>query len=475
MAVDRRTVLAAGLAMPAAAAGGAGFAGSAQPVLPPALRGRLHFDAAARAEAADDFGHLVRKLPEGVLRSGSAEDIALAIRWVARRGRRFAARGRGHSVLGRPMAENGIVGDMSRLRAIHGIEGDRVTVDAGATWSEVLAATLPLGLGPPVLTDYLGLSVGGTLVVGGVGGTISRFGVQADNVLAMEVVTGTGRRLGCSPRRNRDLFDAVRAGLGQVAVVTRATLRLVPAPRQVRRFLLFYPSLRAMLHDQRLLARDDRFDAVQGAVLPAQTGGWTYRLEAVKHVEGTPPDDRALLAGLSDDRARRQPGALDYFDHLDRLSKLEAALRANGQWFLPHPWLATFVGDSAVEAVVGRELAGLGPADLGAFGQVVLSAFRRQAVTAPLLRLPADGLCFAFNLVRIPATGRIAEVGRLMAANRAVYARIRDAGGTLYPVSALPMSRDEWRRHFGPAFARLSAAKRKFDPGNVLTPGYPVF
>ena len=43
------------------------------------------------------------------------------------------------------------------------------------------------------------------------------------------------------------------------------------------------------------------------------------------------------------------------------------------------------------------------------FGQVVLSAFRRQAVSSPLLRLPSDSLCYAFNLVRIPTTGSPAD------------------------------------------------------------------
>jgi len=85
------------------------------------------------------------------------------------------------------------------------------------------------------------------------------------------------------------------------------------------------------------------------------------------------------------------------------------------------------------------------------------------------------GLCYAFNLVRVPSTGDAGEIARLIEDNRALYGRIRDAGGTLYPVSALPMSRDDWRRHFGPAFARLSAAKHTFDPANLLTPGYPIF
>jgi FAD/FMN-containing dehydrogenase len=60
-------------------------------------------------------------------------------------------------------------------------------------------------------------------------------------------------------------------------------------------------------------------------------------------------------------------------------------------------------------------------------------------------------------------------------ANRAAYERIHAAGGTLYPVSAFPMTRGAWRRHFGPAFGDLRAARRRFDPHGVLTPGYEVF
>ncbi len=58
---------------------------------------------------------------------------------------------------------------MTRLRTVRRVDGDRVTVEAGATWREVLAATLPHGLAPPVLPDYLDLTIGGTLAVGGVG------------------------------------------------------------------------------------------------------------------------------------------------------------------------------------------------------------------------------------------------------------------------------------------------------------------
>jgi FAD/FMN-containing dehydrogenase len=151
-------------------------------------------------------------------------------------------------------------------------------------------------------------------------------------------------------------------------------------------------------------------------------------------------------------------------------------LRANGQWFFPHPWLMTFIGDSQVESVVNAELDALNPAaDLGPFGQVALSAIRRPAISSPLLQLLPDDLCYAFNLVRMPAVGDAGEANRLVDANKATYGRVKAAGGTLYPVSALPLSKSEWRDHFGPAFGQLDAAKQQYDPDDILTPGYEIF
>ena len=443
---------------------------------PPALDGELRFDQVARAQAADDFGHIVHTAPEAVLLPGSTDDVAETIRWAAKRSRTFAAQGQRHSVGGRSGARNGIVADMSTLHSVGRVQGDRIVVGAGVTWREVLAATLPRGKAPPVLTDYLELSVGGTLVVGGVGGTTSRYGVQSDNVIAMDVVTGTGEGITCSAQSNSDLFDAVRAGLGQVGVITEATLELVAAPEQVRRFVLFYPNLTGMLTDARLLSADAGFDAVQGAILAAPTGGLSFQLDVATFFTGNPPDDELLLAGLSDDPARRNPSTIAYVDYLERLAGLEAALRANGQWFHPHPWITTFIGDSHVESVVDDELGSLDPAmDLGRFGQIVLSPIRTGAITSPLLRTPSEGLCFAFNFVRVPTTADLDDAHRLVESNRAVYERVRSAGGTLYPVSAFPMSNEDWRRHFGSAFHRLDEAEKKFDPDHVLTPGYDVF
>jgi hypothetical protein len=53
---------------------------------------------------------------------------------------------------------------------------------------------LAQGKTPPALTGYLDLPVGGTLI-GGVGDTTSALGVQSDNVIDAEVVTGEGSNI----------------------------------------------------------------------------------------------------------------------------------------------------------------------------------------------------------------------------------------------------------------------------------------
>jgi cytokinin dehydrogenase len=98
-----------------------------------------------------------------------------------------------------------------------------------------------------------------------------------------------------------------------------------------------------------------------------------------------------------------------------------------------------------------------------------------EAVRTPLVRLPGENVVFPFNLVRIPASNDLAKVDRMVAKNRVLYERIRAAGGLLYPVSAFPMSSNDWTDHFGTKWSLLHDARRRYDPLATLTPGYNVF
>jgi len=125
--------------------------------------------------------------------------------------------------------------------------------------------------------------------------------------------------------------------------------------------------------------------------------------------------------------------------------------------------------------VVAGDLAELTPAGRGPLGQVALSPILRASVGSPLLRLPADQLCYAFNLIPLTPSDDPAGARRLVAANRATYERVRDAGGTLYPVSAFPMAPADWRATSGRRSACSARPRTNTTPAGVLTPGYEVF
>lgn len=449
--------------------------GSARDV--PPLKGRLVFDDTDLTNAADDFGHLVHHRPGAVLQPGSINDIAIMLRFCDRHRIAAAARGQGHATFGQAQVSGGLVIDMSTLDGIE-VSAGQVTVEAGARWSAVLNATLPTGQTPPVLTDYLELSVGGTLSAGGVGGASHHFGAQVDTVTELEVVTGSGERLNCSPTRRPDLFRAVLAGLGQCAVLVRATVRLQPANPSVRHYELFYPSAAALFADQRRVVRDGRFSFVEGEAQPMPNGsaGWQYFMEAAVYYTGTPPDDAALIGDLSYERGTEQITDLGYFGFLDRLAPAVAFLESTGEWFDPHPWWNVFLPDSAADEFVSGVLAALTPADIGASGVILLYPLRRSLLTAPLLRVPGEDLIFLFSLLKTaaPDTGAI-SADAMISANRRLYERVRDLGGFQYPIGSIPTTAADWRAHFGAAWPLLTAARRRYDPHGILTPGQGIF
>ncbi len=64
----------------------------------------------------------------------------------------------------------------------------------------------------------------------------------------------------------------------------------------------------------------------------------------------------------------------------------------------------------------------------------------------------------------------------MLAANEALLPRLRAAGGKIYPPFAPVLSHKGWQEHYGSdTWPRFAAAKKQFDPKNVLTPGAGIF
>lgn len=449
-----------------------GNRGDARKPLPPfpPLDGQLVTDEAAVAEAADDFGHIVHRVPRAILRPRSAADVAAVVRVAGEHGIGVVARGEGHSTFGQAQAADGIVIDMRTLCSVREVGPDRVVVEAGASWRGLLAETLRHGLTPPVLTDYLGLSVGGTLAVGGVGGAAHRFGAQTDTVEELDVVTGEGSVLTCGPGRNEDLFHAVLAGHGQCGIITRATLRLVRAPERTRQLKLSFPSAKALIAAQRQALHEGRFDYLGGGMAVAAQG-WRFFMEGVSYCSAPDaPGDSDLVADLGHLPGSEESKDSAYSDFADRLGGAETYLRRTGEWLAPHPTWNAFLPDSSVDEFMGRLVDEIVPDDLGASGMVVVYPVLTERVRTPLLRVPNEPLAFVVELLRYgPADDD--EVRRMVMANREWYERARDLGGVAYPVGSIPFGKADWRAHLGPAEPRFAAAKRRYDPHRILGPG----
>jgi len=437
----------------------------------PELDGRLCFDLERRSDASTDWGQVRCGLPSAVLMPGSVTDIVKMINFCRALDICVGTRGQAHTQYGHSLAPGGLVISMLSLNRIQSVRSDYIRVDAGLTWRELLAGTLARGLTPPVLPYYLSLSVGGTLSVGGVSGTSYLHGAQVDNIQDLDVITGEGVLLSCSPSQNCELFEAVLGGLGQCAIIVSAGVRLIPAPLHARIFDMVYEDLALLLADFRVLLADERFSYVEGIVQISKDENVTYILEGVSFYATTPPDDSVLLDGLSYIPRSVNVQQSSYANFCDRVAIIEAEKKASGRWHLPHPGFDMFVPDQHAEDYIGSILGRLTFNDIPDF-PCFIYGFRKDKLTRPFPRTPDTEIFFLFDVLRTTSRERTHQA---IEQNRQFYEAGCSLGGRFYPITAVPLSEDDWRNHFVPYSDQLQKVRRGSDPGGILTPGPGIF
>ncbi|MHA6625490.1 FAD-binding protein [Pseudonocardia sichuanensis] len=444
------------------------------------LEGTLHRDLATRERYASDAGRIATGLPAAVLRPGSAADVARVVGHCRRHGVPVAARGLGTTTGGQSLVPGGVVVDTRALTGVRAVGAGHATVGAGTTWLELARAADARGLAIPVATGYLGLTVGGTLSVGGIPPAIAT-GAQVDHVRELEVVTGDGVLRRCSPSAEPELFEAVLAGLGQFGIITGATVGLVPAPARVRGYSIPYADPAAFFADLRTLVRRGEVSEVYGDWWRPGEAGEVHHLNAFVFAGAHEEiDDAHVLRGLSVAPGAATVRGAGYLEHVCRIDDAVADLRAELGWdALVKPWVTVWLPDAGVEAVVGDVLGDLAPHDVGVGGFVLLYSHHRAAFTRPSLRLPApDGseLVHLFTVMTAGPPGADAGFAAAMRErNRRVVERAVAVGGTRYPIGTVGYGPADWRAHYGERWEHLAALKRRYDPAGVLTPGPGVF
>lgn len=178
-------------------------------------------DSSSYDEARTVWNGMIDKHPAVIARCGNSTDVLRAVKYGREEGIPIAIRGNGHNIAGSAVCDEGIVIDLSAMKAIRiDPEKRRAYVEPGVTLGELDAATAAYDLATPTginsTTGIAGLTLGG-----GFGWLSRKFGMTVDNLVAAEVVTADGELLRASANENPDLLWALQGGGGNFGVVTK--------------------------------------------------------------------------------------------------------------------------------------------------------------------------------------------------------------------------------------------------------------
>ncbi|KAL6627291.1 hypothetical protein ACP70R_031017 [Stipagrostis hirtigluma subsp. patula] len=484
-----------------------------------AAAGRLRTDSNATVPASTDFGNITTALPAAVLFPASPADVAALLSaaystpgWPYT----IAFRGRGHSLMGQAFAPGGVVvnmpslGDAAAPPRIN-VSADGRYVDAGGeqAWIDVLRAALKRGVAPRSWTDYLHLTVGGTLSNAGISGQTFRHGPQISNVFELDVITGRGEMVTCSKELNADLFDAVLGGLGQFGVITRARIAVEPAPARARWVRLLYTDFATFAADQERLTAPRPGGAfgpmsyVEGSVhvnrslagslnstgffsdadlarIVALAAGRNatavYSIEATMnyHGDATAVDQelRSVLDELRFEKGFAFQRDVTYVEFLDRVHNEEVALDKAGMWRVPHPWVNMFVPRSRIADFDRGVFKGILQGTDIAGPLIVYPINKAKWDDSMSAATPAEEVFYVVSLLFSSVPNELAQMQKQ---NQRIL-RFCDLAGIGYKAYLSRYTdRGDWMRHFGDKWGRFAAMKDKYDPKKLLSPGQDIF
>ena len=179
-------------------------------------------------EARAIHNGLIDRKPALIVRAQSTEDVVAALAFARDAGLEVSVRGGGHNVAGRAVTDGGVMISLADMREVT-VDPERSTATAqgGATWADFNIAAGEHGL---AVTGGLISSTGiaGYTLGGGLGWLMSKYGLAADNLESVELVTASGEVLQVDEASHPDLLWALRGGGGNFGVATSLTYRVHP-------------------------------------------------------------------------------------------------------------------------------------------------------------------------------------------------------------------------------------------------------
>ncbi len=184
---------------------------------------------------------MIDKHPALIARCSGTADVMAAVNFARDHNLPLSVRGGGHNVAGRAVCDDGLVVDLSPMRAVRVDPVNRIVqVQGGAILGDIDHETQAFDLAVP-LGLVTATGVAGLTLHGGMGWLTRKYGLTLDSLIAADVVTADGHLLRASDTEHPDLFWAIRGGGGNFGVVTTFEFLAYPVGPDVWFLATIYP------------------------------------------------------------------------------------------------------------------------------------------------------------------------------------------------------------------------------------------
>jgi FAD/FMN-containing dehydrogenase len=370
------------------------------------------------------------------------------------------------------MCDGGLVIDLSDMRRIKvDPQARTASVQAGATWGELDAATQEHGLavtgGRVSSTGVSGLTLGS-----GSGWLERVYGFTCDSLIEADVVTADGSFVRATEDENSELLWGLKGGGGNFGVVTRFEFRLHPIGPMVYGGMLAWPGfmgkeIATKYRDFMKRAPDTTVGAVAFVTappepfVPEEARGKPIVAVIAMHVGPVEEGEDAL-------RPLREmaPPALDMVGPMP-YTALQQIIDGGNQPGFKNYWKADFIEelpDEAIDVVCSAAASVTSP----------LTAIILQPLGGAVPRVPADATplgrrdaAYAYHMLAMWADD---DDDRHIGWAREFSANMQPFGtGGVYLTYIGDEGEQRIRDAFGPEkYARLVALKDRYDPGNMF-------
>lgn len=419
-------------------------------------------------------------MPQAVALAAGHEQVVALVRICREHRIPLTVRGRGTNTTGAsvPVA-GGLVLSLERMdRLLEVSAGDRlIRCEAGMLNRDVQAAAALHGLfWAPDPTSAAFSTVGGNLACGAGGPRAVKYGTARDAVLGLKAVDGEGRTLVTGARTTKSVvgYDLTRLLIGSegtLAVITEATLRLLPRPSQTRLLRAAYVDVDTAAE---AVARIMGQPAIPSAL--EFMDGEAVRLAENYRSTGVPANTGALLLIEVDGEPGTLPAAV---------SAIEAAARGPG---LVEMRTATTAAEAdtlwACRKALSPSLRQLAPKKVNE--DVAVPVTRLPELVGGVRQLSREHalpiVCFGHagngnlhvNLLANPDDP--AQMERIETCLHAVFRLVLSLGGTLSGEHGVGIDKRDyvaWEVEAA-TLARMRAIKALFDPAGILNPGKAI-